>query len=821
MFIPTTPEELVKLGWDHLDVILISGDTYIDTPYSGVALIGHQLIASGYKVGIIAQPEINSSEEITRLGEPALFWGISAGLVDSLVANKTPLGKPRKYDDHTPGGLNTRRPDRASIVYANLIRRYFKNTAPVVLGGIEASLRRLAHYDFWSDSLRRSILLDAKADYILYGMSDLSVLELAETLKSGGDPRSTRGLCYASDVKPADYLELPSFAEVTADKPAFTRMFHLFYHNNDPISAQGLAQRFADRYVIQNSPPPTLTTEQMDAVYALPFEHQVHPFYAAQGEVRALETIRFSIPTHRGCYGECNFCAIAVHEGRRVTWRSEASILAEARQLTQRPGFTGIIHDLSAPTANMYGFECHHKAASGACVDKSCLYPQVCPQLGVNHQPHTELLRKLRAIPEVRKVHVSSGIRHDMVMADANYGQRYLDELVSHHVSGQLKLAPEHSEPGVLRYMRKPNTKSLLAFKSEFDRISQRESLPQFLTYYMIAAHPGCTQADMLNLQRFAGETLGVLPEQVQIYTPTPSTYSSLMYYTEQDPWSGEPIFVEKELTGKMRQKAAITGWRKDKRGQSAGRVNMNEFQDKDKHRPQRFQREGRPKPQPETTEVSPEGLRYKKSGETRIIRDDYGHFFNNKLPEGWVDKRDRPARPPLKRRPASPHDRWNDGEKPYFPKEDKEFTPSDRSDQPARRHNPRKPAGSEASRPSYSSDKPYRPRRSENARDRRGFSGKTDDDQPRSSRPPFRRDSDRPTRGSEQPTYHPPAQGRKRASTSDTHKPGSYAPREGARRNSDSHGQHFSREKRHHRGFKPEAPSRKNRQKPDSHPEG
>ena len=339
MFIPTTSQELAVLGWDALDVILISGDTYIDTPYSGIAIIGHQLLANGYKVGIIAQPSVDSPDDITRLGEPRLFWGVSAGLVDSMVANTTALGKPRQYDDHTPGGLNNRRPDRATIVYSNLIRHYFKGTVPIVLGGIEASLRRVVHYDFWSDSPRRSVLLDAKADYLMYGMADLTVLELAETLKNGGDPRSIRGLCYASSTVPEGYLELPTFEEVKADKTVFTSMFHTFI--TITILSQHKAWHSDMRTVtsFENPPAPTLCSEEMDAVYSLPFEHAAHPWYAAQGEIRAIETIHFSIPTHRGCYGECNFCAIAVHEGRRLLALRRSSILDEARQMSNRPGF--------------------------------------------------------------------------------------------------------------------------------------------------------------------------------------------------------------------------------------------------------------------------------------------------------------------------------------------------------------------------------------------------------------------------------------------------------------------------------------------------
>lgn len=646
MFLPTTRNEMDSLGWDELDIILVSGDTYIDSPYSGIALIGKQLLAHGYRVGVIAQPMLKDESDISRLGSPGIFWGVSAGAVDSMVANTTALGKPRRMDDFTPGGQNNRRPNRASIVYTNLIRRYFKDTSPIVLGGVEASLRRLAHYDFWSDSLRRSILLDSKADYLLYGMADTSILELAETLKNGGDPRSLRGLLYADAVFPEDYLELPSMEDCLADKQAFSQMFHSFYENNDPIGARGLAQRFGDRYVIQNPPAATLTTAQMDEVYGHSFEHAVHPYYAAQGEVRAMETIRFAIPTHRGCYGECNFCAIAVHEGRRVSWRSEESIVKEAEQMTQRPGFKGIIHDLSGPTANMYGFECQSvKPLRGACKDKSCIYPNPCPLLGVNHAPATRLMQAVNKVEGVKKVFISSGVRHDMVMQDSQAGPAYLQELVEHHVSGQLKLAPEHSEPWVLRRMRKPSVKTMLAFKEHFDGISARVGKKQFLSYYLLAAHPGCSDADMINLRQFCSTSLGVLPEQVQIFTPTPSTYSSLMYYTERDPFSGEPLFVEKGLTGKMQQKATITGWRQKRSGvENQDRHAYAPFDEdwpdesleaspSQKGPEGRFDRSRRPCKQDE-----------KRVQETRVIRDDYGHFFNNKMPEGWVDKRAKPG---------------------------------------------------------------------------------------------------------------------------------------------------------------------------------
>ena len=565
MFLPTTLEETKNLGWDGLDIILVSGDSYIDSPFIGTAVIGKVLVNAGYRVGVIAQPDPKTDADIGRLGEPRLFWGVTAGSVDSMVANYTALRKPRRSDDYTPGGENTRRPDRATIVYANIIRRFTKQlhpglpTRPIVLGGIEASLRRVAHYDFWDNAIRRSILFDAKADYILYGMAENAVLELAAALRTGGDPRGVRGLCYISREPRQGYLELPPYEVVAQDKNAFIDMFHIFYKNNDPVSAKGLYQKHADRYLVQNPPAPYQTQAELDGVYALGYERAQHPFYEAQGPVRALETIRFSISTHRGCYGECNFCAIAVHEGRTVRWRSQPSILDEAGRLIAHPDFKGYILDLGGPTANMYGFECDKKLRNGACPAKSCLFPEICPLLEVDHRPQLELLRQVRRLEGVKKVFVASGIRYDMVLGDAVCGEAYLREVVEHHVSGQLKVAPEHTENNVLDLMGKPGAESLLKFKEKFDRLSRAAGKPQFLTYYLIAAHPGCSAQDMLRLKKFASEKLHVNPEQVQIFTPTPSTYSSLMYYTELDPFTRRPIFVEKDPRRKERQKDILT----------------------------------------------------------------------------------------------------------------------------------------------------------------------------------------------------------------------------------------------------------------------
>ncbi|WP_417912648.1 YgiQ family radical SAM protein [Candidatus Electronema sp. TJ] len=562
-FLPSTPQEVQQLGWDRLDIILVSGDAYIDSPFVGTAVIGRVLADAGFRVGIIAQPDLHG-DDIRRLGEPRLFWGISGGCVDSMVANHTASGKRRKQDDYTPGGLNNRRPDRAVLAYANLIRAHFKQTSPLVLGGIEASLRRIAHYDCWSNTVRRSILFDAKADYLLYGMAERSAVELASCLRDGRDPRSIRGLCYISKERPAEYLELPAYSEVAgaerARKQAFTRMFRLFYENNDALTAQGLAQLHNDRWLIQNPPQPPLTQEELDHVHSLDYQLDLHPYDRQRGQVKALETIRFALTTHRGCYGECNFCAIAVHQGRTVTCRSRQSIVAEARRLTKHPAFKGRIHDVGGPTANMYGIECRKKLTKGCCRDRRCLFPSICKNMAVDHGEQLKLLEELRTLPGVKQAAVSSGIRYDLILADRKNGLSYLRQVVRHHVSGQMKVAPEHCQPHVLACMGKPGVESLIRFRELFLRLSKEEGLPQFLTYYIIAAHPGCDQADMLALRDFAHKELKVLPKQVQIFTPTPSTWSTVMYWTGENPFTGQPCYVEKDARRRERQKETLSG---------------------------------------------------------------------------------------------------------------------------------------------------------------------------------------------------------------------------------------------------------------------
>ncbi len=558
MFLPTTKAELDALGWTALDIILVSGDSYIDSPFIGVAVIGRVLQDAGFRVGIIAQPNVQNGRDITRLGEPRLFWGVTGGSVDSMVANYTATGRKRRSDDFTPGGVNNRRPDRATIVYSNLIRQHFKQTCPIVLGGVEASLRRVTHYDFHSDRIRRSILFDAKADYLLYGMADQSVVHLAQRIRDGKSVENLRGLCYISAEVKKDSVELPSFDEVATDKQAFTDMFHTFYQNNDHLTGDTLAQRQDTRYLIQNPPAPPLTQKELDRVHELDFMLEQHPYYRKRGRVKALETIRFSLVTHRGCYGECNFCGITVHQGWTVTWRSTASILREARRLVRHPDFKGIISDVGGPTANMYGFECKKKLTKGMCPDKRCLHPEVCRTLKIDHSPQMRLLEQLRKLDGVRKVFVASGIRHDMVLADKKHGPAYLQQVVQHHVSGQMKLAPEHSEDAVLNLMGKPDRKSLMEFRRMFLEATRKAGKKQFLTYYLIAAHPGCSDADMKKLKTFVGSVLKLNPRQVQVFTPLPSTWSAVMYHTGKDPFTGRTLKVIKDIAGKVRQKRIL-----------------------------------------------------------------------------------------------------------------------------------------------------------------------------------------------------------------------------------------------------------------------
>jgi len=556
MFIPITKKEVEKLGWKQLDIIFVTGDAYMDTPNIGVAVLGKWLIKNGYKVALIPQPDITSKNDISIFGEPKLFWGVTGGSVDSMVANYTATKKFRKQDDYTPGEVNNKRPDRAVIKYSNLIRQYYKNTVPIVLGGIEASLRRIAHYDYWNNKLRKPILFDAKADYLLYGMAEKSCLNLAKALENGDDPKSIKGLSYISKEHVDKYLQLPDFQEVNSNKEKFIEMFDAFYKNTDPLNAEGLVQKVDNRYLVQNPPGEYLTEKEMSEIHGLGFERKAHPSYLQK--IRALDTIQFSVPTHRGCYGECNFCAIAVHEGTRIRWRDEKSIVDEIKTLTNHHNWKGYVSDLCGPTANMYGYECDIKLKHGKCKNKRCMYPNLCRNVKPNHRRQTDLLKKVSEIPNVKKVFVSSGIRPELIKEDKQFGMKYMDRMVKNHVSGQLKLAPESTDERVLNLMGKPGFENHVWFKDRFEKISQKAGKKQFLTYYFIAAHPGCSDLDMKEISNQVNKKLKIKPEQVQIFTPTPSTWSSVMYYTEMNPFTDENLFVEKDQRKKEKQKGYL-----------------------------------------------------------------------------------------------------------------------------------------------------------------------------------------------------------------------------------------------------------------------
>ncbi len=565
MFLPTTRAEMKKRGWKKLDIILITSDAYIDSPYMGISVVGRVLENAGFRVGIIGQPDIKSDVDIKRLGEPKLFWGVSGGSVDSMVSNYTATKKFRSDDDYTPGGKNNKRPDRATLKYCNLIRQYYKDTVPIMIGGIEASLRRVTHYDFWSNKLKKPLIFDAKADYLIYGMSEKSIIEFARALKNSESPLHVRGLSYISKEPKDEYITLPSHDECLKDKNRFIDMFDDFYKNNDPVSAKGLCQKVDTRYLIQNPPSLNLTTQELDSVSELEYERELHPYHQPDGKVKALDTIKFSITTHQGCYGECNFCAIGVHQGRTIRSRSEESILKEAKKFTTYKDFKGIISDVGGPTANMYGFECDKKIKKGTCEHKSCMTPTMCKSMKTDHSTQIKMLRKIRAIKGIKKAFIASGIRYDLISDDKLNGYTYLKEIVNNHISGQMKVAPEHIDDEVLAYMKKPGKQSLVDFKRLFDKLNKESGKKQFLTYYLIAAHPGCTEQNMYNLKDFATNVLKMSPEQAQIFTPTPSTYSTLMYYTELDPITRKPLFVEKDMHKKGKQKDIIIKKRHNK----------------------------------------------------------------------------------------------------------------------------------------------------------------------------------------------------------------------------------------------------------------
>ena len=559
-FLPISKEDMKEAGIEQLDFIYISGDAYVDHPSFGSAIISRILEAHGYKVGFIAQPDWKDKESINILGEPRLGFLVSAGNMDSMVNHYTVSKKRRKNDAYTPGGVMGKRPDYATIVYCNLIRQTYKKK-PIIIGGIEASLRRLAHYDYWSNKLKRSILLDSGADIISYGMGEHSIVEIADALDSGIDIKDITfidGTVYKTRKREDIYdaIELPHYEELKADKLSYAKSFYVQYCNTDPFSGKRLFETYDDKlYVVQNPPAKPLTQPEMDQVYALPYMRDYHPSYKEAGGIPAIEEVKFSLISNRGCFGGCSFCALTFHQGRIIQTRSHESIIAEANKMIWDPDFKGYIHDVGGPTANFRAPACDKQMTKGACPHKQCLFPKPCQNLKVDHTDYLALLRKLRELPNVKKVFIRSGIRFDYMIYDNN--QTFLRELCEHHISGQLKVAPEHISDPVLEKMGKPSVDVYNRFVKAYKDMNEKIGKKQYLVPYLMSSHPGSTLKEAVELAEFLRD-LGYMPEQVQDFYPTPSTISTCMYYTGVDPRNMQPVYVAVNPHEKAMQRALI-----------------------------------------------------------------------------------------------------------------------------------------------------------------------------------------------------------------------------------------------------------------------
>lgn len=559
-FLPITREEMKERGWDQVDFVYISGDAYVDHPSFGHAIITRLLESRGYRVGIIAQPDWRKPESVQVFGEPRLGFLVSAGNMDSMVNHYSVSKKRRKTDAYTPGGEMGKRPDYACVVYGNLIRQTYKKT-PIILGGIEASLRRMAHYDYWSDKLKRSVLLDSGADVISYGMGEHSIIELAEALDAGIPVEDITYI--AGTVVKAKSLDsiydaeiLPSFEDLKADKMNYARSFYTQYLNTDAFNGKRLVEPYSDHlYVVQNPPAAPLTQMEMDDVYSLPYQRTYHPSYEAKGGVPAIKEIKFSLISNRGCFGGCSFCALTFHQGRIVQVRSHESLIEEAKEITKDKDFKGYIHDVGGPTANFRHPSCKKQMEHGVCKTRQCLFPSPCKNLDADHRDYVSLLRKLRDIPKVKKVFIRSGIRFDYLLADKK--QEFLRELCEYHVSGQLKVAPEHVAGPVLSLMGKPEHKVYEEFTRQFYKMNEKIGKEQYLVPYLMSSHPGSTLKEAVELAEYCRD-LGYMPEQVQDFYPTPSTLSTCMYYTGVDPRTMQKVYVPKSQHEKAMQRALI-----------------------------------------------------------------------------------------------------------------------------------------------------------------------------------------------------------------------------------------------------------------------
>lgn len=559
-FLPVSKSDMKKRGWTQCDFIYICGDAYVDHPSFGHAIITRLLEAFGYKVGIIAQPDWKNKESITILGEPRLAFLVSAGNMDSMVNHYTVNKKRRHQDAFSPGGVMGKRPDYATIVYCNLIRQVYKKT-PVIIGGIEASLRRMAHYDYWSDKVKRSILIDSGADIISYGMGEHSIIEIADALNAGIDIHDItfiKGTVYKTKTLDnlENYIELPSYDDIVNSKEMYAKSFYTQYKNTDPFTARILVEKVKEKmYVVQNPPAMPLTEVEMDDIYSLPYMRNYHPMYEKNGGIPALSEIKFSITSNRGCFGGCSFCALTFHQGRIIQVRSHKSIIDEAVQMTKDADFKGYIHDVGGPTANFRHTSCDKQLTKGVCMNRQCLFPKPCPNLKVDHSDYIKLLRELRALPGVKKVFIRSGIRFDYCMCDSD--DTFINELCKYHISGQLRVAPEHISDNVLNKMGKPSNDVYEGFLKRYQRINKKTGKEQFVVPYLMSSHPGSTMKEAIELAEYIRD-LGYMPEQVQDFYPTPSTLSTCMYYTGLDPATMDKVYTPVSHHEKAMQRALI-----------------------------------------------------------------------------------------------------------------------------------------------------------------------------------------------------------------------------------------------------------------------
>ncbi|MEG1879062.1 MAG: YgiQ family radical SAM protein, partial [Pseudoflavonifractor sp.] len=567
-FLPVSKQDMQARGWEDYDFLVITGDAYVDHPSFGTAIISRVLEAEGYRVGILAQPDWRKASSFTALGRPRLAVLISAGNIDSMVAHYT-VAKKRRHDDaYSPGNRAGLRPDHAVVVYANRVREAFGDI-PIVIGGLEASLRRFAHYDYWDEKVRRSVLFDSQADLLTYGMGESATREIAARLAAGTpiseitDVKGTAFTAKNSSACAYPRVECAGFEQVSADKRAYAQANQIQYQEHDPIVGKAILQRHGAELLIVNPPAMPLTTQELDFVAELPYTREPHPMYDDMGGVPSIEEVRFSVAHNRGCFGACNFCSLAFHQGRIVTSRSPESVLREATALTKHPGFKGYIHDVGGPTANFRRPACKKQMKAGLCKNRACLAPEPCPNLDADHTDYLMLLRKLREIPGVKKIFIRSGIRYDYMMKDKS--GEFFSDLVQHHISGQLKVAPEHCVDSVLDYMGKPHIEVYEKFKQKYDRLNQKYGKPQFLVPYLMSSHPGCTLEDAVKLAEWINRS-GRQPEQVQDFYPTPGTLSTCMYYTGIDPRNMQPVYVPTDPHDKAMQRALMQWKRPEKR---------------------------------------------------------------------------------------------------------------------------------------------------------------------------------------------------------------------------------------------------------------